>query len=264
MAMEEIAQAKIALHLARVGAGPVPPGRASSFLSRSPLGPSLRAHYVGGAHRSRHHRRHRGLQGMRDHPPARGGGPRRAAAADARCRALRRAETFYALARTDRRRADPYPHLQRADLLVVAPLTAHTMARLAHGLADDVLTEAVLAHDGPVLVAPAMNTRMWEHPATQANLALLRERGRRDRRPGERRARRGRGRRRADGRAGRDRRPGRSAPAARSRIARGRSTSSSRPAAPASRSTPSASSATARPAGWGSRSPTRRTSAARA
>jgi phosphopantothenoylcysteine decarboxylase/phosphopantothenate--cysteine ligase len=86
------------------------------------------------------------------------------------------AETFYALARTSAP-ADPYPHLQRADLIVVAPLTAHTMARLAHGLADDVLTEAVLAHDGPVLVAPAMNTRMWQHPATQANRGLLRSRG---------------------------------------------------------------------------------------
>ena len=59
----------------------------------------------------------------------------------------------------------------------IAPLTAHTMARLAHGLADDTLTEAVLAHDGPLLVAPAMNTRMWEHPATQANHELLRARG---------------------------------------------------------------------------------------
>ena len=86
------------------------------------------------------------------------------------------AETFYALARTTAP-ADPYPHLQRADLIVIAPLTAHTMARLAHGLADDVLTEAVLAHDGPLLVAPAMNTRMWEHPATQANHELLRARG---------------------------------------------------------------------------------------
>src|SRR5205085_7862472 len=48
---------------------------------------------------------------------------------------------------------------------------------LAHGHADDVLTEAALAHDGPTLVAPAMNSRMWAHPATQANAALLRERG---------------------------------------------------------------------------------------
>ena len=86
------------------------------------------------------------------------------------------AETFYALARREAP-TGPYPHLERADLVVVAPLTANTLARLAHGLADDVLTEAALAHRGPTLVAPAMNTRMWEHPATQANLLVLRERG---------------------------------------------------------------------------------------
>ncbi len=86
------------------------------------------------------------------------------------------AETFRALAR--RAPSDePYPHLGRWDVLVVAPLTANTLARLAHGLAADVLTEAVLAHAGPVLVAPAMNTRMWQHPATQANAATLRARG---------------------------------------------------------------------------------------
>ena len=86
------------------------------------------------------------------------------------------AETFNALARhapSD----DPYPHLGRWDVLVVAPLTANTLARLAHGLADDVLTEAALAHAGPTLVAPAMNTRMWQHPATQENVATLRSRG---------------------------------------------------------------------------------------
>lgn len=87
-----------------------------------------------------------------------------------------RAETFFALARKAPS-TDPYPHLERADLLAIAPLTANTLARLAHGLADDVLTEAALAHRGPVLVAPAMNTRMWEHPATQANVATLRARG---------------------------------------------------------------------------------------
>src|SRR5919201_1566677 len=70
-----------------------------------------------------------------------------------------------------------YPHLTRADLLVIAPLTANTMAKLACCLADDVLTEAALAHRGPVLAAPAMNPRMWSHPATQANAATLRERG---------------------------------------------------------------------------------------
>ena len=86
------------------------------------------------------------------------------------------ADTFWALARKTEP-ADPYPHLVDADLLVVAPLTANTMARLAHGLADDLLTETALAHRGPLLLAPAMNTAMWEHLATQANLALLVERG---------------------------------------------------------------------------------------
>jgi phosphopantothenoylcysteine decarboxylase/phosphopantothenate--cysteine ligase len=86
------------------------------------------------------------------------------------------AETFWALARKQPP-ADPYPHLQDADLLVVAPLTAHTLARLAHGLADDLLTETALAHRGQLLLAPAMNAAMWEHPATQAILALLVERG---------------------------------------------------------------------------------------
>lgn len=85
-------------------------------------------------------------------------------------------ETFFALARKAQGQ-DPYPHLQRAELLVVAPLTAHTLARLAAGLADDVLTEAALAHQGLVLVAPAMNRRMWLHPATQANVATLLGRG---------------------------------------------------------------------------------------
>jgi phosphopantothenoylcysteine decarboxylase / phosphopantothenate---cysteine ligase len=86
------------------------------------------------------------------------------------------AQTFFALARRSPSE-DPYPHLERADLLVVAPLTANTLARLAPGLADDLLTEAALAHEGPVLVAPAMNLRMWHHPATQANVATLRARG---------------------------------------------------------------------------------------
>ena len=87
-----------------------------------------------------------------------------------------RRETFAALARRPAKE-DLYPHLTHADLLVIAPLTANTMAKLAYGLADDVLTEAALAHRGPVLVAPAMNPRMWSHPATQANAATLRERG---------------------------------------------------------------------------------------
>jgi phosphopantothenoylcysteine decarboxylase/phosphopantothenate--cysteine ligase len=86
------------------------------------------------------------------------------------------AKTFTALARRPAAE-DPYPHLARADLLVVAPCTANTLAKLAHGLADTVLTEAALAHRGPTLVAPAMNPRMWSHAATRANVELVRARG---------------------------------------------------------------------------------------
>ncbi len=86
------------------------------------------------------------------------------------------AETFRALARRPPA-DDVYLHLTRADLLVVAPCTANTLAKLAHGIADNVLTEAALAHRGPVLVAPAMNPRMWAHPATRANADTLRARG---------------------------------------------------------------------------------------
>jgi phosphopantothenoylcysteine decarboxylase/phosphopantothenate--cysteine ligase len=85
-------------------------------------------------------------------------------------------ETFRALARRPAGE-DVYLHLTRADLLVVAPCTANTLAKLAHGLADNVLTEAALAHRGPTLVAPAMNPRMWAHPATRANVEALRARG---------------------------------------------------------------------------------------
>ena len=87
-----------------------------------------------------------------------------------------RAETFLALARRSSS-DDLYVHLTRADLLVVAPLTANTLAKLAHGLADNLVTEAALAHRGPVLLAPAMNPRMWASPATQANVEVLRARG---------------------------------------------------------------------------------------
>jgi phosphopantothenoylcysteine decarboxylase/phosphopantothenate--cysteine ligase len=85
-------------------------------------------------------------------------------------------QTFEALARREMPR-DLYPHLLEADLLVIAPLTANTLAKLVHGLADNLLTQAALAFRGPVLAAPAMNVRMWEHAATQANAAALRERG---------------------------------------------------------------------------------------
>ena len=86
------------------------------------------------------------------------------------------AETFRALARRPAG-DDVYLHLTKADLLLVAPCTANTLAKLAHGLADNVLTEAALAHRGPVLLAPAMNPRMWSHPATRANAETLRARG---------------------------------------------------------------------------------------
>jgi phosphopantothenoylcysteine decarboxylase/phosphopantothenate--cysteine ligase len=85
-------------------------------------------------------------------------------------------ETFLALARRPKN-DDVYPHLTRADLLVVAPCTANTLAKLAHGIADNVLTEAALAHRGPILLAPAMNPRMWQSPATRANVETLRARG---------------------------------------------------------------------------------------
>lgn len=66
---------------------------------------------------------------------------------------------------------------QNADLLLVAPATADILAKFAHGLADDFLTTMHLAYDGPVVVAPAMNTNMWKHPATQDNIHQLAQRG---------------------------------------------------------------------------------------
>jgi phosphopantothenoylcysteine decarboxylase / phosphopantothenate---cysteine ligase len=66
---------------------------------------------------------------------------------------------------------------QSTDALVVAPATANTLAKFAHGLADDFLTTLYLATMAPVLVAPAMNVNMWEHPATRENLEILRQRG---------------------------------------------------------------------------------------
>ena len=66
---------------------------------------------------------------------------------------------------------------QRIDLLLVAPATADTLGKFAHGIAEDFLGTLYLATKAPVIVAPAMNVNMWEHPATQANLATLRARG---------------------------------------------------------------------------------------
>ncbi len=72
------------------------------------------------------------------------------------------------------------PHVQigqHADVVVVAPATADLLAKAAHGLADDLLTNTLLTARCPVVFAPAMHTEMWEHPATQANVATLRQRG---------------------------------------------------------------------------------------
>ena len=86
------------------------------------------------------------------------------------------AKTFEALARREAPK-ELYPHLVQADLLLIAPLSANTLAKLAQGLGDNVLTQTALAFDGMVLAAPAMNPRMWAHRATRENVAKLRERG---------------------------------------------------------------------------------------
>jgi phosphopantothenoylcysteine decarboxylase/phosphopantothenate--cysteine ligase len=75
---------------------------------------------------------------------------------------------------------EPLSHLElvgNADLYLIAPASANTLAKLAHGLADNLLSSCALAATCPVLLAPAMNNHMYEHPATQANLRILRERG---------------------------------------------------------------------------------------
>ena len=72
-----------------------------------------------------------------------------------------------------------------ADLVVVAPATANILAKMAHGLADDLLSSMLLATKAPIVVAPAMNTGMWDNPATQANVAALAARGVRVVAPGD-------------------------------------------------------------------------------
>jgi phosphopantothenoylcysteine decarboxylase/phosphopantothenate--cysteine ligase len=67
--------------------------------------------------------------------------------------------------------------VREADLVVVAPATANILAKMAAGIADDLASTALLAADGPILVAPAMNVAMWEHPATRRNLSVLEKRG---------------------------------------------------------------------------------------
>jgi phosphopantothenoylcysteine decarboxylase/phosphopantothenate--cysteine ligase len=78
---------------------------------------------------------------------------------------------------TDQNGIEHISEAQWTEALVVAPATANVLAKFAHGVADDFLTTLYLATRAPVLVAPAMNVNMWEHPATQGNIELLRERG---------------------------------------------------------------------------------------
>jgi phosphopantothenoylcysteine decarboxylase/phosphopantothenate--cysteine ligase len=94
--------------------------------------------------------------------------------------------TFSALASEPARTAlygdptTPIPHTylgQNADLIVVAPATAHLIARFAAGMSDDILTATLLASRAPVLLCPAMHTEMWEQPSVQENLTVLRRRG---------------------------------------------------------------------------------------
>jgi phosphopantothenoylcysteine decarboxylase/phosphopantothenate--cysteine ligase len=73
---------------------------------------------------------------------------------------------------------------QWADVLVIAPATANTLAKLAHGIADDFLSASYLATNAKVVVAPAMNVNMWNHPATRANISVLKQRGHRMVEPG--------------------------------------------------------------------------------
>ena len=83
---------------------------------------------------------------------------------------------------------EPLSHLElvrNADVLIVAPASANTIAKLAHGFADNLLTSAALAARCPLVIAPAMNNHMWEHPASAANVELLRARGARIVAPGE-------------------------------------------------------------------------------
>ena len=153
----------------------------------------------------------------------------------------------------------PLSHLalvERADLYVIAPASANTIAKLAAGQADNLLTAAALACRRPLIVAPAMNDAMYEHAATRANLETLRARGVEVLEPGT-------GPLGSPGEwgVGRLPEPPELLAAIEARLGAtqgGRSTdfaSSSPPAARASRSTPCASSATAAPAAWAGRSP---------
>ncbi|MBD3221478.1 bifunctional 4'-phosphopantothenoylcysteine decarboxylase/phosphopantothenoylcysteine synthetase, partial [bacterium] len=71
---------------------------------------------------------------------------------------------------------DHVEYARWADVAVIAPATANVLAKLTHGIADDIVSTLLLAHPGPVIAAPAMNDNMWAHPSTQQNLGTLRAR----------------------------------------------------------------------------------------
>jgi phosphopantothenoylcysteine decarboxylase/phosphopantothenate--cysteine ligase len=78
---------------------------------------------------------------------------------------------------TDEWQVDHISFASRADVLLIAPCTANVIAKLANGISDDLLTCTALATHAPIVVAPAMHENMWNHPATQANVELLKSRG---------------------------------------------------------------------------------------
>ena len=150
-----------------------------------------------GAHPARSHRGDRGLQGLHARAPARARRPRGRSARDARARSGSSRPRRSSRWRASRRDGDPYPHLGAPRLLVVAPLTANTLARLAHGLADDVLTEAALAHVGPGARRAGDEHAHVGAPGDAGERRDAARARRRARRAGGGRARGGRGRRRA-------------------------------------------------------------------
>ena len=163
---------------------------AARALARAPpapycqRGPGRNAHAHLETHSSDHRRRHRGVQIARPHPAAararRGGdagadaGRHRVRHAACRSRRWPGASVFSDLFDlTDEAEMGHIELSRSADLIVVAPATADLMAKMAQGHADDLASTLLLATDTPVLLAPAMNVRMWQHAATQRNIETL-------------------------------------------------------------------------------------------
>ena len=158
-------------------------GRASRQCSRAGAAGS----HPGRGHETRpadHRRRHRGLQIARPDPPAEGARACRALHSHRARRSSSSRRSSAGALSGERAFTDLFDpttefdvgHIRlarEADLIVVAPATADLMAKMAGGHADDLASAVLLATDRPILLAPAMNPRMWEHPATRRNLARL-------------------------------------------------------------------------------------------